>query len=240
MKSKKIILRKFSLSASAFVLCLALALGTILYKEEIKNAVSVSLKSYNKCDTVIIDAGHGGFDGGAVAGDGTVEKNINLKIALKIKEMLKLNGINVVMTRETDTGTNDTDGKPYKKKVSDLNNRLRLMKKYKNSVFVSVHLNKFTTSSATGAQVFYSPNLKDSEKLGSLVQKSIVSGLQPLNTRAIKRATSSTFLLYNATVPAILVECGFLSNKDELNKLKTDKYQSQMAFAISCGIINYL
>ena len=189
--------------------------------------------------TVILDAGHGGFDGGAVASDGTVEKDINLNITLMIAKFLKQNGFTVIMTRENDVSTDDVEtDKIATRKKSDLKNRLDLMDDYKDAIFVSVHLNKFTTSAANGSQVFYSKSEK-SKLLGECIQKSIVSHIQPENTRVNKQATSSTYLLYNATIPTVLVECGFLSNKAELEKLKTEDYQKQMAFCIYCGILEY-
>ncbi len=189
--------------------------------------------------TIILDAGHGGFDGGAVAHDGTVEKDINLNITLVVAKLLKQNGFRVIMTRENDVSTEDVESSQIAtKKKSDLKNRLNLMKDYPESVFVSVHLNKFTTSSASGSQVFYSKN-EQAKSLGDCIQKSIVALLQPDNTRVNKQATSSTYLLHNATVPAVLVECGFLSNKSELERLKTQDYQNKMAFSIYCGILEY-
>lgn len=188
---------------------------------------------------IILDAGHGGFDGGAVAPDGTVEKDINLNITLFVAQFLRQGGFEVILTRTNDVSTDDVEtDKIITKKKSDLKNRLNLMKNHKGAVFVSIHLNKFTTSAASGSQVFYSKG-KQSEKLGECIQKSIVNQLQPENTRVNKQATSSTYLLYNATVPAVLVECGFLSNKAELKKLKTKDYQQKMAFSIYCGILEY-
>ncbi len=189
---------------------------------------------------IILDPGHGGFDGGAVAGDGTSEKDINLNICLKLKEMLLQNGYDVILSRESDTSTEAiTDGSIAQMKKSDLSERLKLMKKYPDSIFVSIHLNKFTTSAANGAQVFYSGNTESSYKLANCVQNAVVSLLQPDNKRVCKKATSSTYLLYNATVPAVLVECGFLSNTQELKLLKEEQYQNKIAFCIFCGITEF-
>ena len=190
--------------------------------------------------TVIIDAGHGGFDGGAVAADGTVEKDINLKISSYIADMLKTAGYKVVLTREADVSTDDveTDTIAIRKK-SDLKNRLKLMKDYPDAIFVSIHLNKFTTSAARGSQVFYNGKILQSKQLGECIQNSIISLLQPENTRVNKQATSSTYLLYNATLPAVLVECGFLSNKAELEFLKNENYQKKMALCCFLGITEY-
>ena len=185
------------------------------------------------------NSAHGGFDGGAVASDGTVEKDINLKITLASAKFLRQSGFNVILTRENDVSTDDVETEKIStRKKSDLKNRLNLMKDYKDAVFVSIHLNKFTTSAANGSQVFYSRS-EESKRLGDCIQKSIVAKLQPENTRVNKLATSSTYLLYNATVPSVLVECGFLSNKAELEKLKDKDYQNKMAFSIYCGILEY-
>ena len=182
---------------------------------------------------------HGGFDGGAVASDGTVEKEINLNISLTVAKLLKQNGVYVIMTREKDVSTEDTESSEIaSKKRSDLKNRLELMKDYPDSVFVSIHLNKFTTSSAFGSQVFYSDN-EDAKMLGDTIQRSIVNLVQHDNMRVNKKATSSTYLLHNATVPAVLVECGFLSNARELEMLKTPEYQNKLSFSIYCGILEY-
>ena len=169
-----------------------------------------------------------------------MEKDINLAICKKIKSHLLFNGYDVIMTRDEDTGTENINGSIAKRKKNDMQNRLNMMKENTNAIFVSIHLNKFTTSAARGAQVFYTPNFNAAEVLGENIQSSIISLLQPENTRVIKRGTSSTYLLKNATVPAVIVECGFLSNGIDLANLKTDKYQSQMAFSITKGISNYL
>ena len=201
-----------------------------------KTEVAVNTK-YTQPPQIILDAGHGGFDGGAVALDGTVEKDINLNICLVLADMLKASGYDVILTRTADVSTDDVEtDKIAVRKKSDLKNRLNLMKDYPQAVFVSIHLNKFTTSAARGSQVFYSGEIAESKKLGEDIQKSIVKLLQPENTRVNKQATSGTYLLYNATIPAVLVECGFLSNSSELEKLKRVDYQNKMAFSIFCGI----
>lgn len=186
------------------------------------------------------NSAHGGFDGGAVASDGTVEKDINLIIATKLKKMLVFCGYNVIMTRETDSSTDTSESSIISdKKKSDMKNRLKLINSSEDAIFVSIHLNKFTTSSANGAQVFYSPNHIDSMRLGTTIQASIKAKLQNQNERIAKASTKDTYLLYNAEVPAVIVECGFLSNAAELRLLKTDEYQGKVTFAIFCGITEY-
>ena len=216
------------------VICLIASFGYV--KSGVINANSTPINT----KTIILDAGHGGFDGGATAADGTIEKDINLLIAQKMCSFLRFNGYEVIMTRDSDTGTEDDESLSIqKRKKSDLSNRLRLMKDNKNAIFVSVHLNKFTTSAASGAQVFYTKNYDEAYTLANCVQSSIKSMIQPENARVVKQGTSSTYLLKNAQVPAIIVECGFLSNKQELEKLKDEQYQSQMAFAIVSGIMDF-
>ncbi len=155
-------------------------------------------------------------------------------------EFLKSSGYNVIITRSTDTAT---DNKPNSsisaRKTSDLKNRLDLMEKNPDAIFVSVHLNKFTSSSANGAQVFYSKNNDLSIQLGQCIQNSFKNMLQPENNRVVKMGTSSTFLLHRAKIPAVIVECGFLSNLEELKLLKDKEYQTQIAFCIFCGIMDY-
>lgn len=200
------------------------------------NASSKSIAFNNK---VIIDAGHGGFDGGAVSLDGTKEKDINLKIAKKLKSFLVFNGYKVIMTREDDKAINDSGQKIRSKKVSDMQNRLLLMKENPDAIFVSIHLNKYTTSAAFGAQVFYSDNFSASKDLAQKIKESIKTLLEPYNNREIKKGNSSSYLLYNARIPCVLVECGFLSNKQDLSQLKNDEFQNKMAFAISKGILDF-
>ena len=203
--------KKYTALLVCAVLICATASAGITYKEK---EASVTVPAEER-RVIILDAGHGGFDGGAVANDGTVEKDINLAIATVLADFLS------------------------SRKKSDMRNRLELIKKYPDSVFVSIHLNKFTTSAASGSQVFYGPKCEESKPLGEYIQSSIIRLLQPQNKRVNKQATSSTYLLYNAPVPAVLVECGFLSNTAELERLKDESYQKKMAFCIFCGIEDY-
>ena len=191
--------------------------------------------------TIIIDAGHGGFDGGASTDDGVSEKGINLNIALFLKEYLNFFGFNVVMTRETDTSTESEGLSTIRsKKSSDLHNRMALMEETDNSIFISIHQNHFSSSKYSGAQVFYSPNFSEqSSVLAENIQESIVYNLQNDNTRQIKPCGTSVYLIYNAVEPAVLVECGFLSNYEEAKALQNEAYQRKMALSIALGILNY-
>ena len=209
------------------------------------NGVFDNISSENKLTTknptIIIDAGHGGFDGGASTDDGVSEKGINLDIALYLKEYLNLFGFNVVMTRETDTST-ESEGLTTirSKKSSDLHNRMALMEKTDNSIFVSIHQNHFSSAKYKGAQVFYSPELSEqSSLLAENIQESIVYYLQRDNKRQIKPCGTSVYLIYKAVKPAVLVECGFLSNEEDSENLQNEIYQRKMALCIAIGILNY-
>ena len=189
---------------------------------------------------IIIDAGHGGFDGGAVADDGTLEKNINLVIASNLKQLCKLGGFEIIMTRDSDTGTEvDESDSISNRKKSDMKRRLAVIEENPDAIFVSIHLNKFTTSTASGAQVFYSKNNSNSETLAENIQKTMVDLIQKENTRTIKQADNSIFVLKKSSIPSIIIECGFLSNYEELKLLENYEYQRKIAFAIYCGILNY-
>lgn len=192
--------------------------------------------------TVILDAGHGGEDGGAVSSDGVVEKDINLSVALKLRDILEASGYNVIMTREKDIAIYDDDAESLReKKRSDLHNRLGIIEKNsgENTVFVSIHQNKFPDPKYHGTQIFYSKHDPKSMDLAQAVRKSVTQFLQPDNEREIKEANKKIYLLNNAQIPAIVVECGFLSNPEECGKLSDKSYQSDMAFSVYCGLVDY-
>lgn len=190
--------------------------------------------------TVIVDAGHGGDDGGAVGIDGTVEKDINLDIALKLEKILKFYGFNVIMTRTEDVMTCDNGLSTMReRKVSDIRNRFKLIEHNPDAIFVSVHQNKFSDSAQHGTQVFYSDNNEKSRILANSIQTSVVNALQSGNMRAVKKSGSSIYLLYHAKIPAVLVECGFISNADEVKLLNNDDYRMKVAILIADGILKY-
>ncbi len=191
--------------------------------------------------TVVIDPGHGGADGGAVGYSGSVEKDMNLDISLKLRDLLKVCGFRVVMTREDDRSIHDNSaGTIAEQKRSDLYNRLKIYNEDPTALVISIHLNQYGDPSCKGAQVFYSANLDASKELAQSVQSSIVKMLQSKNQRVIKPAEKNLFLLFHSEVPAILCECGFVSNPDEEALLLNEEYRTQMAFSILNGIMDYL
>ena len=191
--------------------------------------------------TIIVDAGHGGDDGGAIGIDGTIEKNINLDIALKLEKLLKFYGFNVIMTRTEDIMTCD-DGLDSlrKRKVSDIHNRFDIIDSNPDAVFISVHQNKFDDSLQHGTQVFFSSNNDESKRLAQSIQESIKNNIQPDNNRIVKKSDSGIYLLYHAKIPAVLVECGFISNRAEVEKLNNESYRFKIAILIADGLLKYL
>lgn len=189
--------------------------------------------------TIIIDAGHGGEDGGAEV-DGVLEKDINLSISLILRDMLKANGYNVKMVRDSDISVySDGADSLSEKKTSDLHNRADLFNSDENNIVISIHQNKFDNSKYSGTQVFYSSNHDNSVILAESVRTAVIMLLQPDNSRELKPATKDIFILDQAKVPAIIVECGFLSNDEERGKLTDDTYQKKLAYAIMLGIMDY-
>ncbi len=188
--------------------------------------------------TIIIDPGHGGEDGGANVGESIVEKDINLAISLKLRDFLLINDFDVIMTRDSDTSLYDNDSANSKKR-SDLSNRVELFNSSSNNVVVSIHQNKFVDSKYYGTQIFYSDNNDDNKLLAENIRNSVVSLLQPDNKRECKLSGSEIYILDNTTVPAVLVECGFLSNESEAAMLITEEYQNKIAYSICLGLMEY-
>lgn len=225
---------------------LLLCIGGIVIILFLSNVItmfrSVSYQS-NFSPVIVLDPGHGGFDCGAIGPGNVLEKDINLSISLKLKDILVINGYTVKMTRTTDAGTESPDAKTIRqKKNTDIKNRMKIIDQNAGGLFVSIHQNMFTESQYYGSQVFYSGNNEGSKILADYLQKQLVSLLQPENKRLTKRATNDIYLLYNANkeTPAIMVECGFLSNKQEAEKLVNEEYQKKLAFAIFSGITLFL
>lgn len=221
------------------ILILVIFLLSFFSAEEIKTVTTDKLTRNDK-PTIIIDAGHGGEDGGAVAKDGTVEKDINLQIALKTNEILSVFGYQTHLIRDTDISVHSPDADTLRKrKSSDIHNRKDSMNKFEDCIFLSIHQNKYQNSKIWGAQTFYSPNDTKSPILAKSIQDSLIKNIQPKNKRIPKKSGTEIFVLYYATKPAVMVECGFISNYDELKNLKDNEYQNKIAFAITEGILNY-
>ncbi|MBQ2719268.1 MAG: N-acetylmuramoyl-L-alanine amidase [Clostridia bacterium] len=189
---------------------------------------------------VILDAGHGGEDGGAVGVNGALEKDLNLAVAQGVAALLREKGVAVILTREEDRllYREEENVKGHRKEY-DLKNRLAVAKEHPEALFVSIHMNTFSSPRYSGLQVYYA-GTEGSAALAEAIQTAVREGLQPENTRRIHAASSSIYLLENAVGRAVLVECGFLSNPAECERLSEKDYQSQLCFSIFCGIMEYI
>lgn len=188
-----------------------------------------------KC--IVIDVGHGGFDSGKIGVHGELEKDINLQIALKLKEILEADGISIIMTREDDKGLYDENA--ANKKVQDLQRRCELINDEKPSLTISIHQNSYTSPEIKGAQVFYYTTSVESKKLAEIIQASLIQHADPENHRDAK-SNDSYYILKKTTSPIVIVECGFLSNPEEAEKLSDEVYQKKIATAIQSGVYEYL
>lgn len=232
--------RKKVLYSVSIVLGLFFVLGILQISDTSKHVQTSSEAKTLPEIKVIIDPGHGGVDGGAVASDSTLEKDINLQIALILDEMLRMSGAETILTRSEDVSIHDKSASTIRaKKVSDIHNRFKILQDNPEYIFVSIHQNSYSNSNYKGAQLFYSPNNAESVELAKCIQNSFSARLQSDNEREIKKCTTDVYLIYHAETTAVLCECGFISNYEELKNLKNPEYQKQVAFCIFSGILDY-
>ncbi|MBS5738020.1 MAG: N-acetylmuramoyl-L-alanine amidase [Clostridiales bacterium] len=182
---------------------------------------------------IIIDAGHGGDDGGAVSIGGICEKDLNLAMSKSLSSNLEAMGYHVIMTRTDDT---DTDGEEGFNKRKDILNRLKYTEQYPNSLFISVHMNSSTSSTDKGFTVFYGEKNELSKKIAENIYYAVENFAYTSRLRDVKEAPDSVYLMNNCTVPAILVECGFISNKTDEALLMDEKYREDLSYILACGI----
>ncbi len=222
----------FSLSLFGMIL-----LGKIMTKDA---SVSLPTNLPTKDPVIIIDAGHGGEDGGAVGDGNVLEKDINLQIAKNLNEMLRSAGYETIMTRTDDRMLYDrnVDYQGRKKRL-DLEARLKIAQSQENAIFISIHMNAFPQSQYSGLQVYYSTNHANAKILAEQIQSDSKAWLLPNNERHIKPSSGTSYLLDRIAHPAVLVECGFLSNPEECKKLSTQSYQQQLATALFSSISNF-
>ena len=188
---------------------------------------------------IILDAGHGTPDEGAESSSGTLEAPINLQITLKIQKLLESSGATVILTRSDDNSICEIDAETIReKKVSDVKERVKIGNNSSADVFVSIHLNKISESQYSGWQTFYKNSDENSKKLATSIQNSLNSTISN-NYDRIPHTISNVYIMKNVEIPITIVECGFLSNKDDEARLKTDEYQQELAWGIYNGIMNY-
>lgn len=210
-------------------------LGIIVLSQKLSSYVQGATLESQKVE-VVIDAGHGGADPGKVGVNDVLEKDLNLQIAKKVQRNLEKIGISVAMTREDDQGLYDDT--VSNKKLADMEKRVQMIGDVMPKVVVSIHQNSYTDSSVTGAQVFYHGTSKEGEGLAQMLQQELWT-LNSEKKRQIK-ANDTYYMLRKTKVPTVIVECGFLSNYEEAQKLMEETYQEEMALAITNGIIKWL
>ncbi|MCT4605168.1 MAG: N-acetylmuramoyl-L-alanine amidase CwlD [Marinisporobacter sp.] len=225
-----IIRKKWLISLSIFIMVIIFALCM--------NGALEASKSMTLNKVIIIDAGHGGIDGGAVGKNGTVESQVNLEIALRIRKLLEQDGAIVFLTRDEDVGLYSEDGSVRKKKNEDLRNRKKLRNESNADLFVTIHMNSFSESKYYGAQTFYPKNSEESKRLAELMQEELIRVIDNGNNRVAKQK-NDIYLLKDCRIPTALVECGFLSNPREEKLLHDEKYQEKIAWSIYIGILRY-
>jgi len=212
---------------------LAIAAAAVLPAESALTADSRSGTSDSV--TLIIDAGHGGADGGAVSVTGTYESAINLQIAQRLRLVCALYGVDAAMTRTTEELSYPSSAKTIRqKKVWDQKTRLEIVNSTENAVFISIHQNIFSSASSRGIQILYAPT-EGSQELASAMEASFSAGLPETRLRAASKIDTGIFLLNNITCPGVLIECGFLSNPEEAVQLEQADYQIKIAAAIAAG-----
>lgn len=189
---------------------------------------------------VICDAGHGAPDSGAVGNTGTLEKDINLSIAQKTVEILEQKGISVIMTRSDDSGIYTNESKTIREmKVSDMKNRLEIIEKSGADLFISIHMNSFEDKEANGVNVFYAPKYEESMKPFAEELQMEICKVTGAEGHKVRPAEEWVYLMKNSPIPALLIECGFISNPKEEEKLRQEEYQAKIAWAIASAVDNY-
>lgn len=217
----------------ALILCCAFVLGREVARYTDSGAVR--MKEERIC--VVIDAGHGGNDPGKVGINDALEKDINLKIAKRLKDLLEAQNIEVIMTRETEEGLYDAGAS--NKKVQDMKRRIEIIDEAEPAITVSIHQNSYQEEYVHGAQVFYYTNSAEGKALADTLQEALITMVDQENTR-VSKANDSYYLLKKTGAPIVIVECGFLSNYAEAEKLVTEEYQEKIAWALHMGILRYL
>ena len=190
-----------------------------------------------KRPVVVIDAGHGGNDPGKIGIDGSLEKDINLQIAMKLKKYLEASDVDVVLTRDNDNGLYSV--KDNRKKMADMTKRCEIINKTKPALTVSIHQNSYHQEEISGGQVFYYKKSEKGKKLAEIIQDRFDFLLGEKNT-GLAKPNDNYYLLLHVRTPIVIVECGFLTNKKESALLNTEDYQDRVAWTIHMGIMRYL
>ena len=189
--------------------------------------------------TIVVDAGHGGEDGGAVASDGVMEADINLKIALKLQNLLEQSGATVILTRSDENAIYNLDKKTLRdKKNSDIKNRVKIGNNSSADIFVSIHLNKIPQSEYYGWQTFFKDGSEEGKRLATCIQNNLNEAIQKENKR-VPLKINNVYIIKHVEIPISIVECGFLSNPEEREQLEDNSYQNKLAWGIYHGVMDY-
>lgn len=225
------------LVAVFITVCYGLPISQISANSKKTTTEGESNKNTTTGKTVVIDSGHGGFDGGKEGKTGVFEKTINLSIANKLKTILEADGINVIMTRPDDNGLyNENDSN---KKVSDMKKRCQIINNSNADLVISIHQNSFSDPNVSGAQVFYYKHSPEGKKFAGILQNAFKTYVNNNNDR-VEKANNTYYMLINTKLPIVIAECGFLSNPEEESLLITEDYQHSVAEALYNGIVTYL
>lgn len=217
-----------------------LVLSVVFYSRtysQVAAAISNASGSQTK-RRVVIDPGHGGNDPGGIGVSGVLEKDVNLSVALFLKADLEAQGIEVIMTRDTDKALYSSESSTNKKK-EDLAKRIEIITEANPDFVLCIHQNIFTDAKYSGAQVFYYQESEEGARLASSLQNQLIAGVDPANTR-VPKSNMNYYMLKNSPVPIVIVECGFLTNVEEEAKLGTEDYQRKLAWNIYLGTMQYL
>jgi len=229
------ILKRMTVEAAAGLVLFAGIFMTARYAGLAASGTSVHIGKEKP--VVVLDSGHGGNDPGKVGVDGSLEKDINLAVTLKLKEYLEQSDVEVVLTREEDRGLyNESD---HSKKMADMKNRCRLIEDASPDIVVSIHQNSYHQEPVSGGQVFYYKGSEKGKRLAELIQKRFDYVLGKENRRLAK-ANDNYYLLLHVKCPIVIVECGFLSNWKEAAMLNSAEYQDRLAWTIHMGVMEYL
>ncbi len=240
-------IKKQLLANSLFIVCFGLLFSLYCFcaawifnvTEDVRAVEANIASTEKKC--VVIDAGHGGEDGGTVGVNGALEKDLNLSLSEVLGAMLEFSGYEVVQTRKEDKLLYDRNENYHgRKKVLDLKGRLEIAQNTSPDIFIGIHMNAFPEQKYSGLSVYYSKNDPRSKDAAEIIRANVIGTLQPYNNREIKAANSNIYILNRITYPAILVECGFLSNPEECEKLSSYEYRRELSLVFYSSLVSFL
>lgn len=220
-----------------FFILIGIVIVLLVFMGVCSEEVIIQTTGNTKTYKIVVDAGHGAPDGGAVSSDGVEEAGLNLEIAEKLRDALEDEGFLVIMTREDENNIADTDKQKSLRemKSSDLNNRVNIANNSGADIMISIHMNKFEGGSSWGWQTFYSKNSDEGKRLATLVQSSIQKNIDRVNKR-VALSIEGIKIVDKSNIPVIIVECGFLSNTEDLRLLQTEEYQNKIVIGIIDGV----